>query len=93
MAALSSVLWCSIEAFYHGVQESLSQKKHKQRRQHSKSSQTMPRSIVMTVSLITAARAFTGALAKRPTRLRKGTARFASHPVSMRMRTWPLLKG
>ena len=51
----------------------------------------MARTFVM-ISLITAARAFTGALARRASPLRKRTARFASHPVSMRMRTWPLLK-
>ena len=44
----------------------------------------MVRIIVMTISLITAGRAFTGALARRASPLRKRTARFASHPVSMR---------
>jgi hypothetical protein len=88
------VLWRSIEAkFYHSVNKVIKRSpKTSSSCQHSRPPSLMAR-IVMAISLITAARAFTGALAKRPTRLRKGTARFASHPVSMRMRTWPLLKG
>ena len=51
----------------------------------------MARTFVM-ISLITAARAFTGALARRASPLRKRTARFASHPVSMGLRRGRLLK-
>ena len=93
MAALSSVLW----ALDRGL---LPQFKNRSPKKHDRGgastakaadARMMARTFVM-ISLVTAARAFTGALG-RATALRKGTARFASHPVSMRMRTWPLLKG